>query len=112
MVTQRRTAALLAPGIILFLGLTTMLFRSPADYPVILLLFFSFVLATGAIISIEMASVFGVLVTMIELGAIGMVKGNDKGWVAGQCLLLWAVVYAAQRFAQRDLLDEQDCSDG
>src|SRR5712664_3862126 len=112
MQAQRRTAAFLLPGMLLFFGLTVVLFRSPMEYPVIVLLFFSFVLATGFGISLEMASVFAVLVTMIELGAIGFVQGSDKGWVAGQLVVLWAGVYLAQRFTQRDKQDEQLCSDG
>src|SRR5438105_2281566 len=109
MQAQRRTAAFLLPAMLLFLGLTVVLFRSPAQYPVIVLLFFSFVMATGFVISLEMAAVFGVLVTMFELGVIGFVKGNEKAWVAGQFVLLWVGVYLAHRYAQRDRQDEQLC---
>src|SRR5437762_5885561 len=111
MQAQRRTTAFLLPGMLLFFGLTIVLFRSPVDYPVIVLLFFSFVMATGFVISMEMASVFAVLVTMIELGAVGFVTGSDKGWIAGQFVLLWTGLYLAQRYAQRDRQDEQLCSD-
>jgi diguanylate cyclase (GGDEF)-like protein len=112
MQAQRRTAAFLLPGMLLFFGLTVVLFRSPAQYPVIVLLFFSFVMATGFVISLEMASVFAVLVTLIELGVVGLVQGNEKAYVAGQFVILWAGVYLAQRYAQRDRQDEQLCSDG
>src|SRR5579863_1882226 len=112
MIAQRRTAAFLLPGMLLVFGLTVVLFRSPMEYPVIVLLFFSFVLATGSVVSLEMASVFAVLVTMIELGAVGFVKGSDKGWVAGQFALLWAGVYLIHRFSNRDHQDEQLCSEG
>src|SRR6266446_7059710 len=109
MIAQKRTAAFLLPGMLLFFGLTVMLFRSPVQYPVIVLLFFAFVLATGSVVSLEMASVFAVLVTMIELGAFGIVGGNDRGWVAGQFALLWAAVYLSHRYATRDQRDEQLC---
>src|SRR4029077_13089129 len=112
MQAQRRTAAFLLPGMLLFFGLTVVLFRSPAEYPVIVLLFFCFVMATGFVVSLEMASVFAVLVTMIELGAVGFVKGNDKFWVAGQFAMLWLGVYLVPRYATRDPLDQQQCSDG
>jgi diguanylate cyclase (GGDEF)-like protein len=112
MVTQRKTAAFLLPGMLLFFGLTVVLFRSPADYPVIVLLFISFVLATGYAISLEMASVFGVLVTMILFGAIGFVQGTDKAYIAGQLVILWVGVYLTHRYALRDRDDEQLCSDG
>jgi diguanylate cyclase (GGDEF)-like protein len=109
---QRKTGAFLLPVMFLFVGLAVVLFRSPGEYPEILLLFFCFVMATGFVISLEMASVFAVLVTLFELGAVSQVRGADKAWIAGQCLLLWAGVSIAQRFAQRDQLDEQACSDG
>ena len=112
MMAQKRTAAFLLPGMLLFIGLTVVLFRNPAEYPVIVLLFFSFVLATGFAISIEMASVFAVLVALIELGAIGFVHGNDKAWVAGQFAVLWAGLYMAHLYATRDKKDEQQCSEG
>src|SRR5947209_4011719 len=99
MQAQRRTVAFLLPGMLLFFGLTVVLFRSPAEYPVIVLLFFAFVMATGYAISLEMASVFAVLVTMIELGVVGFVGGSDKGYVAGQFALLWAGVYMVHRYA-------------
>src|SRR5688572_12877659 len=109
---QHRTAAFLLPGMLLFFGLTVVLFRSPAEYPVIVLLFFSFVMATSFAISLEMAAVFAVLVTLIEVCAIGFVQGHDKFWVAGQGVLLWVGIYMAQRYASRDRQDEQQCSDG
>ena len=111
MQVQRKTAAFLMPGMLLFFGLTIMLFRLPAEYPLITLLFFSFVLATGVLISLEMAAVFGVLVTLIELGGVGMVQGHEKAWFAGQIVLLWGGVLAAQRFATRDFRDEQTCAE-
>lgn len=111
MQVQRKTAAFLMPGMLLFFGLTVMLFRLPAQYPLIALLFFAFVLATGVLISLEMAAVFGVLVTLIEIGGLGLVQGQDKAWLAGQIVLLWAGVFMVQRYATRDQRDEQTCSE-
>ena len=71
MQVQRKTAACLLPGMFLFFGLTILLFSLPAQYPLIGLLFFTFVLSTAVLISLEMAAVFGVLVTLIELGGVG-----------------------------------------
>lgn len=89
-----------------------MLFRSPTDYPVIVLLFFSFVLATGLLISMEMAAVFAVLVTMIELVAIAFAKGADKPLIVGHTAILWIGLYVIHCFAARDKVDEQKCSEG
>src|SRR5882762_10898252 len=108
----KKTAAFLLPGMLLFIGLIVMLFRSPVQYPVIVLLFFAFVMATGSVVSLEMASVFAVLVSMIELGAVGFVQGSDKGWVAGQIGLLWLAVYLSHRYLTRDHQDELLCSEG
>jgi len=111
MQVQRKAAAFLLPGMLLFFGLTILLFYLPAQYPLIGLLFFTFVLSTAVLISLEMAAVFGVLVTLIELGGVGVVQGQDKAWLAGQIVLLWAGVFFAQRFATRDLEDEHRCND-
>jgi len=107
MQVQRKTAAFLLPGMLLFFGLTIFLFNLPAQYPLIALLFFTFVLATAVLISLEMAAVFGVLVTLIEFGGIAVVAANDKPWMAGHIVLLWAGVFLAQRFAARDVDDER-----
>ncbi|MFA5976055.1 MAG: GGDEF domain-containing protein [Elusimicrobiota bacterium] len=111
MMTQQRTVAFLLPGMLLFFGLTVMLFRLPAEYPLISLLFTAFVLATALAISLEMASIFGVLVTLIELGGLGMVQGQDKAWLAGQMALMWISVYVAHRFILRDLNDDGTCAE-
>lgn len=111
MIAQRRSVAFLIPGMSLFFGLTVMLFRQPAQYPLISLLFFVFVLATAVVISIEMASVFGVLVTLIEIGGLGLVQGPDKAWLAGQIAALWVAVFLAHRFALREVADEQRCAE-
>jgi diguanylate cyclase (GGDEF)-like protein len=97
---------------LLFFCLTIVLFHSPAQGPYIVLMFFAFVLAMAVLVSMEMASVFGVLVTLIELGGIGIVQGADKGWIAGQIFLLWLGLYGVHRFTLRDLQDEQRCSEG
>lgn len=107
MQVQRKTAAFLVPGMLLFFGLTIFLFILPAQYPLIALLFFTFVLTTAVLISLEMAAVFGVLVTLIEFGGIGVVPDADKPWMAGHIVLLWAGVFLAQRFAARDTEDER-----
>ena len=111
MQAQRKTVAFLIPGLLLFVGLTIMLFRLPAQYPVISLLFFAFVLATAVLNSVETASVLGVFVTLIEMGGIGLVQGLDKAWLAGQIVLMWIGVFMAHAFASRDLRDEQHCSE-
>src|SRR5207302_2215436 len=75
------------------------------------LLFFTFVLTTAVLVSIEMAAVFGVLVTLIELGGVGVVQGPDKAWLAGHIVLLWAAVFMTQRFSAREALDERGFHD-
>jgi diguanylate cyclase (GGDEF)-like protein len=112
MMAQKRTAMFLLPGTFLFLGFSVMLFRNPNEFPVISLLFFAFVIATGFAISLETASVFGVLVTLMQFVALGLVKGADKGWIFGQIVMLWAGFYLIHRFAVRDRIDEQQCSEG
>jgi len=107
MQVQRKTAVFLLPGMLLFFGLTILLFYSPQQYPLIALLFFTFVLTTAVLISLEMAAVFGVLVTLIELGGVGIVMGRDKAWMAGHIVLLWAGVFMAHRYAARDTDDER-----
>src|SRR5579863_1927862 len=103
MQVQRKAAAFLLPGMFLFFGLTILLFYLPAQYPLIGLLFFTFVLSTAVLMSIEMAAVFGVLVTLIELGGVSVVHGPDKAWMAGQIVFLWVGVFLVQRFVARDL---------
>src|SRR5882672_11292711 len=104
MQVQRKSAMFLLPGMLLFFGLSILLFNLPAQYPLIALLFFTFVLTTAVLVSLEMAAVFGVLVTLIELGGVGVVAGPDKAWMAGQIVLLWAGIFLAQRFATRDVI--------
>jgi diguanylate cyclase (GGDEF)-like protein len=83
----------------------------PAQYPLIALLFFTFVLTTAVFISFETASVFGVFVTLIELGGVGVVASGDKPWMAGHIVLLWAGVLLAQQFANRERFAERRQSD-
>jgi len=102
MQVQRKSAMFLMPGMLLFFGLSILLFNLPAQYPLIALLFFTFVLTTAVLVSMEMAAVFGVLVTLIELGGIGVVQNQDKAWLAGHIVLLWSAVYLTQRFIARE----------
>lgn len=111
MQAQRKTVAFLLPGVLLFFGLVVMLLRLPTEYPLISLLLFTFVLATAVMISVEMASVFAVFVTFINLGAVGLVSGADKAWVVGQLPVLWLAILLAHRFAQREVVDENTCAD-
>lgn len=111
MQVQRKTAAFLLPGMLLFFGLTVMLFRLPAQYPIITLLFFSFVLATAVLVSLEMAAIFGVLVSLIELGGLGLVESIDKACIGGQMILMWTAIFFAQRFSVRETLDEHASDD-
>src|SRR5712691_2579038 len=111
MQVQRKSAVFLVPGMLLFFGLSILLFNLPAQYPLIALLFFTFVLSTAVLVSIEMAAVFGVLVTLIELGGVGVVQGPDKAWLAGHIVLLWAAVFMTQRFSAREALDERGFHD-
>src|ERR1017187_8048195 len=111
MQVQRKTAAFLLPGMLLFFGLTILLFYVPQHYPLIALLFFIFVLTTAVLISLEMAAVFGVLVTLIELGGVGVVPVAERAWMAGHIVLLWGGVFLAQLYAARDIRDERRCSD-
>ena len=111
MQAQRKTVAFLLPGILLFFGMAVMLIRLPSEYPLIAFLLFIFILVTAVVISIEMASVFGVFVTIFELAGIGLVQGSDKGWLAAHMAVLWVAVFLTQRFTQQEILDEQACSD-
>ena len=96
---------------LLFFGLAVMLLRLASQYPLIVLLFFVFVLTTQVIISLEMAAVFGVFVSFFELVAVALVPGADKLWMLGQIPVLWLGVFCLQRFAMREQLDEESCSD-
>ena len=107
MQVQRKSAVFLLPGMLLFFGLTILLFYIPEQYPLIALLFFTFVLTTAVLISLEVAAVFGVLVTLIELCGVGAVPGPEKPWMAGHIVLLWAGIFFTQRFAAREMNDER-----
>lgn len=111
MQVQRKSALFLVPGMFLFFGLSVLLFSLPAQYPLIALLFFTFVLTTAVMVSLEMAAVFGMLVTLIELGGVGVVQGKDKPWLAGQVVLLWAGIYVVQRFIARAAQNEREFND-
>lgn len=111
MIAQKKTVAFLLPGMLLFFGLTALLFRLPSQYPIIALLFFSFVMATAVLISREMASVLAVLVSLIELGGVGGVPGREKMWLIGHIILLWIGLALLQRYAKRDARDERDCAE-
>ena len=102
MQVQRKSAVFLIPGMLLFFGLSILLFNLPAQYPLIALLFFTFVLTTAVLVSLEMATVFGVLVTLIELGGVGVLKGQDKAWLAGHVVFLWGAISLIQRFSARE----------
>ncbi len=106
MQVQRKSAVFLMPGMLLFFGLSILLFNLPAQYPLIALLFFTFVLSTGILVSLEMAAVFGVLVTLIVLGGVGILRGQDKAWLAGHIVLLWAGIFMIQRFSSRESENE------
>ncbi len=111
MQVQRKSALFLVPGMFLFFGLSVFLFTVPEQYPLIAILFFTFVLTTAVMVSLEMASVFGMLVTLIEMGGIGVVAGKDKPWLAGHIVLLWAGVYLVQRFLARAAQSEREFND-
>src|SRR3982751_513704 len=102
MQAQRKTVAFLLPGMLLFFGLTIVLFRTPAQYPLIVLLYFAFVMATSFAISMEMAAVYAVFVTLIELVAVNFLHGYDKGWMIGQIVFMWSALYIANRYSSRD----------
>jgi diguanylate cyclase (GGDEF)-like protein len=110
MMVQRKTVQFLMPGIVLFFGLTVLFLQTPAAYPLIFTLFFIFVLSTAVVISTEMASAFGVFVTLMAIVGVGVLKGADRAWVVGQVPVLWAAVYLARKFQQREVDDEQRCS--
>ncbi len=97
----------LVPGLLLFFGLSILLFTLPNQYPLIALLFFTFVLTTAVLVSMEMAAVFGMLVTLIEFGGVGVVESRDKPWIAVHIVLLWAAVYMIQRFNSRAAENER-----
>jgi diguanylate cyclase (GGDEF)-like protein len=109
---QQKTAAFLLPGMLLFFTLSVMLFRTPDQYPVIGLSFFSVVLATAFALSVEMGAVFAVLVMLIELVALRLISGWDRAWLAGQFVMMWPGLYLTHRFLVRDKEDEQRCSEG
>jgi diguanylate cyclase (GGDEF)-like protein len=112
MVTQRKTVAFLTPAILLFISLNIWLFRLPSQYPLIVLLFLAFVLSTAALISIDIASVCAVFVTMAELVGVAFVPGEDKLWIVGQIPLVWLAVYVSYRFLQREKDDESRRASG
>jgi diguanylate cyclase (GGDEF)-like protein len=107
MQVQRKSALFLVPGMFLFFGLSVLLFSIPSQYPLIVLLFFTFVLTTAVMVSMETAAVFGMLVTLIELAGVGVVQSNDKPWLAAHVVLLWAAVYMVQRFSARAAQNER-----
>src|SRR5688572_21911857 len=107
MQVQRKSALFLVPGMFLFFGLSVLLFSSPSQYPLIVLLFFTFVLTTAVMVSMEMAAVFGMLVTLIELAGVGVVQSADKPWIAAHVVLLWTAVYLVQRFSTRAAQNER-----
>lgn len=111
MQAPRKTAAFLVPGMLLFFGLTILLFKSPAQYSLIAPLYLLFVLATAVMVSLEIASAFGVLVTMISLGAMSQLPGADAACLAGQVAMLWIGLVLTHRFTTREQLDERVCSD-
>src|SRR5229473_2338294 len=111
MQVQRKSAVFLLPGMLLFFGLSVLLFNLPSQYPLIALLFFTFVITTAVLVSLEMAAVFGVLVTLIVLGGVGLLKGQDKAWLAAQIVLLWVGIFMTQRFAAREAENEQALND-
>ncbi len=96
---------------LLFFGLTVLLFKAPAQYAVISTLFLLFVLVTGVVVSVEMASAFGVLVTLITFGAMTKLPGVEAAYAAGQLLLLWAGVILTHKFLTREQLDERVCGE-
>ena len=111
MQVQHKSAVFLLPGMLLFFGLSILLFNQPSQYPLIALLFFTFVLATAVLVSLEMAAVFGVLVTLIVLGGVGIVQGTDKAWLAAQIVLLWTGIFVTQCFATRQAENEKATND-
>lgn len=108
MQVQRKSALFLVPGMFLFFVLSVLMFIMPAQYPLIAMSFFAFVLLMGAMASLEMASVFAMLVTLIELGGVGVVPPPQKPWLAGHIVLLWGAVYVLQRFMARAAQSERE----
>ncbi len=101
----------LVPGMLLFFGLSVLLFTLPDQYPLITLLFFTFVLSSSVMVSIEMAAVFAMLVTLIEFGGTGVVQGPEKFWMAAQIVPLWSGIYMVQKFISRSAESERTFND-
>lgn len=97
----------MAPQFILLFGLTILMFHDPSHYPPIALIFFSFVILVSVLVSMELATVFAVLVSLIELFASVAARGVDRVWLAGHALFLWLALYGIHRFAVRDARDER-----
>ena len=49
--------------------------------------------------------------TFQVLGGVGLVKGEDKIWLAAQIVLLWAGIFMTQRFAAREAENEYALND-
>jgi len=111
MQASRKTAAFLLPGMLLFFGLTILLFKSPSQYSLIAPLYLLFVLATGVVVSLEMASMFAVLVTLIFLGAMSQLPSVDSAFLAAQACALWVSIVFVHRYTTREQLDERSCSE-
>ena len=103
----RTQAALLVPAFILLIGLSILLFKSPAEAPVISALFFIFIFMSAVFQTIETASLFAVLAGLAECVGAVLLTGGDRWWLLGQpvCmgLTLWMVKTYAHREAQIEL---------
>jgi len=109
---QRKTVVFLTPAILLFISLSVFLFRVPAQYPLVALLFLAFILSTAALISVDVALGCGVFVTVAELSALALLPARERVWLAGQIPLIWVASYTAFRFMQREHHDEAERADG
>jgi len=102
--------AYLLPSSLLFFGSAVFLFRNPTQYPLILLLFFAYVLATLHVTTLEMAAVFATFVTFMQWGCSGLGQGLDKLWPALYGIPLWCGIYTMHQFVTRENKDEKGCS--
>lgn len=104
----RTHSAFLVPATLLFIGLSVLLFKAPAQAPVISTLFFTFVFMTATFQTVETAAFFAVLIGMLECGACAMVSGLDRLWLLGQVPFMGIALWIVQTMATRETRVEKE----
>jgi len=103
-------AAFLVPAFILLIGLSTLLFKAPAQAPVISALFFIFIFMSAVFQTIETAAFFAVLVSLMEWIGATLVPGGERWWLAGQPVFIGITLGLMRAYAGRELRMETESS--